>query len=78
MRHIEKSLPDFFICLIGKFSYGADFLKNLADFLKNLVDFLGNLAAVLWPVAPIAFSVALPRDQIAPINATTPASYHCQ
>ncbi len=68
MRHIEKSRPDFSICLIEIFSCGADFSKNGADFLKNLVDFLENLAAFLWfgwagdsPVAHVAFPVALPR-----------------
>jgi len=55
MRHIEKSRPDFSICLIGIFSCGADFSKNGADFLENgadflekLVDFLDNLDALLW------------------------------
>ncbi len=57
----------------------VDFLKNLVDFLKNLVDFLKNLAAVFWfgqvgssPVAPVAFLVALPRGQFAPVNHTIP------
>ena len=73
MRHIEKSRPDFSICLIGIFSCGADFskkggavLKKLVDFLKKLVDFLENLAAILGngrgggsPVALVAFPVAL-------------------
>ena len=75
MRHIEKSRPDFSICLIGIFSCGADFSKNGGDFLKNLVDFLENLAAILWHgqvgaslVAPVAFSVALLRYQFAPTN----------
>ena len=81
MRHTEKSGRDFSVCLIGNFSCGADFLKNGADFLKNLIDFLKNLvdflkklAAVLWLVAPVAFSVALPRGQFAPVNVTTPDS----
>ena len=85
MRHIEKSRPDFSICLIGNFSCGTDFskkggdfLKNLVDFLKNLVDFLENLAAFFWPVAPVAFSVALLRSQFAPVSATTSAYYHHQ
>jgi len=53
MRHTEKSRPDFSVCLIKNFSWGADFSKNGVDFLKNgaavlknLVDFLENLAAL--------------------------------
>ena len=82
MRHIEKSRPDFSICLIGIFSCGADFSKNGADFLKNLVDFLEKLAAILGngrgegsPVALVAFLVALLRGQNAPVNTKTSASY---
>ena len=74
MRHIEKSGGDFSICLIVKFSCGADFLENGADFLKNLVDFLENLAAFFWPVALVAFLVALLKVQFAPVNVTTTAS----
>ena len=83
MRHIEKSRPDFSICLIEIFSCGGDFSKNVGDFLKKLVDFLKNLAALLWfgqvgdsLVAPVAFSVALPNVKNAP--GTTNISSSCR
>jgi len=81
MRHTEKSRTDFSVCLIGIFSCGADFSENGGDFLKNgaavlknLVDFFEKLAFLFWPVAPVAFSVALPRVQFAPVNITMPDS----
>ena len=84
----RKVRSDFSICLIGNFSCGSDFSKNSVDFfkngcavLKNLVDFLENLAAILWfgqagcsPVAPVAFSVALPKGQFAPVSIIKPTS----
>ena len=88
MKHTEKSHPGFSVCLIGNFSCGADFSKNGVDYLeklaavlKNLIDFLKNLAAVFQlrqvgasMVASVAFSVALPEGQFAPISIMKSAS----
>ena len=75
MRHIEKSAPDFSICLMGIFqngadffSWGADFLKNGVDFFSCGADFLGKTQVAVLPVAPVAFSVARTTDENAPVS----------